>query len=44
MSPDDRTYVHYTEAENEAGQSWHHPINHHRLYNYDGIKPGSLNT
>jgi hypothetical protein len=31
-----------TKAENEADQSWHHPINQHQLYSYDGIKPGTL--
>jgi hypothetical protein len=36
------TGVHNAEAENEERQSWHHPINHQR-YNYDGIKPDSLN-
>ncbi len=42
-TPFSATAVHDTVAENEANQSWCHPINH-QLYNYNGIKPGSLDT
>lgn len=42
--PPNAPNVHDIEAENKADQSWHHLINHHQLYNYNSIEPGTLDT